>query len=161
MIPYGLSSRTRHACVCIGCFHMLAPTHTKFHTQPWSILKLIHRLCTENPAQIYIKRKSDLKAVLVAYTDIIQFQWIRRPTLQQFFSSKSLVKMITTVESSTGLQIYLEVMRESFWSPLLLLNIPNLCELLRREAIKQNDLDKLKTHCPKSETIHANESSYS
>lgn len=160
MIPMVSLPRTRHACICMGCSHMLAPTHTKFHTQSWSILKLIHMLCTENPPQVYTKRESDVKAALVAHTDIIQFQQTRKPTLQQFFSSKTLIRMITTVESSTGLQIHSEIMRESFWSSLLLLNTPNLCELPRREAIKQNDLDKLKTHCPKSETIHADGSSY-
>lgn len=41
-----------------------------------------------------------------------------------------------------------EIMRESLWRPLWLLNVSNLCGLLKRGVIKQNDLDELKTHCP-------------
>lgn len=115
----------------------------------------------ENPAQVYLKKESDVKATLVAHTDMVRFQQVSRLTLQQFFSSKSLVNMTPTVDSSTGLQIQIEIMRESFQGPLSLLKTPNLCGLLRREAIKQNDLDKLKTHCPKNETIRADGSSCS
>lgn len=39
-------------------------------------------------------------------------------------------------------------MRGSLWRPLSLLNACNLCGL-RKVAIKQNDLEKLQTHCPK------------
>lgn len=47
------------------------------------------------------------------------------------------------------MKIQPKIMSKSFWRPLSLLNMPNLCGLLRREAIKQNNLEKLKTHCPK------------
>lgn len=48
----------------------------------------------------------------------------------------SLIKMMAPVCSFTGLKMQEEIMRESFWRPLWLLNASNSCGLLKREAIK-------------------------
>lgn len=65
----------------------------------------------------------------------------------------SLIKMMAPVRSFAGLKIQQEIMRESFWRPLWFLNVSNLCGLLKRGAIKQNDLDELKTHCPDAKQL--------
>lgn len=58
------------------------------------------------------------------------------------------IKVVALVHISTGLKMQQEIMRESFQRPLWLLNVSNLCGLLKRGVIKQNDLDGLKTHAP-------------